>query len=229
MSFVEDNGHWYLSVSGIVLKGNETLEQYLRMDEFVENGAYFRVYANSNGASYMYSQVSISSAVVPPIGTDDEESELTDDEKSLNEFLDYFTDNIDALRKANMEVVNKVAEMWKALSYINQSNVEAYFLEDDDVYSLVQAIKTYANFEGTPDQVEWITTYTTIYNTITDDDDSPVRKKKVIKKKVAKNGGFDLPIVLIVVVSVVAVVVISGGIVFFVIRKKRKNIKAISE
>ena len=224
LSFVEVDGHWYLSVGSFTIRGDDVLEQYLRMDEFVEKGAYLRVYAESNGETYMYPQVSISSKVVPPIGSDEEDNSLTDDEKMLKEFLDYFTDNIDALRKADMKVVNKVAEMWKALSYLNQSNVEAYFIDEDEVYNLIQAIKAYANFEATPDEVEWITTYTTIFTTSTGatDDNNSTTRKKVIRRKL-KNGGYDFPIEIIIVISAVVVFVVAGGVTFFVIRKKRKN------
>ena len=222
ISFVYREGHWYLSVSGIVLNDSVTLEPYLRMDEFVEKGAFFRFYAESNGESTMYPQVSISSAVVPPASTDEDESAISEDEKMLNEFLDYFTDNIDAVRKADMTVVNKLAEMWNALSYLNQSNVEAYFIDEEEVYNLIQALKSYALSEGAEEEYDWITTYTTVYTTTTiTHNDGNLSKRP--------QGGDNFPIEIVIAIAASALVVVAGGVTFIIIRKKRKVKSDVSE
>ena len=47
---VEKGGHYYLAICGVLFDGaqvGESLEPYVRMDEYVEKGAYFRVYSRN--------------------------------------------------------------------------------------------------------------------------------------------------------------------------------------
>ncbi|MBQ7726643.1 MAG: hypothetical protein IJT66_05810, partial [Clostridia bacterium] len=228
ISFIKENGHWYLNISGKTIDGSiagDALEPYIRMDEYVEKGAYFRVYARNIGTSYARVQTAISSAVVPEITTDDQDEDS--ETEGADTFIEYYTDMIDSVRSGNRKTVSYLHDLWGKLSYLDQSNVEAYFFDDMEPYDLLQRIKDYYERTVTIEEEVEVTTYETVYETVDPNGDGQtvvttdpiigVRKKK---KKAAQD---DFPLWAIIAIAAGGVVVIGGGVTLATILLKRKK------
>ena len=229
ISFVKDEGHWYVNISGLTISAKGTaLEEYLRMDEYVKKGAYFRIYTTNLNSTYAYVQTSIHSAAIPENAI---EEKTENQNQAMLDFIEYFTDNIDRMKNREKSVYAKLYKMWAKLSYIEKSNVEAYFLDDDEPTEFISYIRDFAKNTKVEDRVEEVTNYETVYSTeyipvtVKEEKTGPIVMRRKKKKKAAKQD--DFPLGLVVGISAAALFVIAGATTAVIVVKKKKSAKKI--
>jgi len=152
LTFSNENGHWYLNISGTTLNGSKVagagpeLEEFLRLDEFVEKGGYFFIY-NWNDSEETF-RISIKSEAVEPDEISDEPAE------PWEEFLDLFRSNLEGIRNNNSEVLARLKASWDALDYSGQIAVETELVNNDELWNLLEKVKNYSSSGESPDTGE---------------------------------------------------------------------------
>jgi len=131
ISLVQENdGHWYLDINGTMIKHeNDTANEWLRMDEMVNNPCYLRICSFDSNALNVNARIFNASELEP-----------TPTEKFIALLNQYF----DKIKAGDPDATTLLANAWNDLDFFTRNDVEAYlFNNDDEGFELLQIIKDY--------------------------------------------------------------------------------------